>query len=81
MDQATPETKQVTVNGEELEVVSVPWFHCNINLSLDVELSKRIGKASTTLARLTKKVWKNKHITIPTKMDIYKACVLIANRE
>lgn len=46
------------------------------NLSLDQELDKRIGKASTTLSQLTKRVWKNQKLTTATKMEVYKACVL-----
>ena len=45
-------------------------------LSLDIELRKHIGKASTTLSKLTKRVWENKHLTIPTKINVYKACVI-----
>ncbi len=40
------------------------------------ELSTRIGKAATSLSRLTKKVWENYHLTNTTKMAVYKACVL-----
>ena len=46
------------------------------NLSLDTEISKRIGKAATTLARLSTNVWRSKHLTIKTKMSVYSACVL-----
>ena len=46
------------------------------NLSLDTELGKRIGKAATTLARLTGRVWENSRLTIHTKMAVYKACIL-----
>ena len=46
------------------------------NLNLDSELDKRIGKAASTMARLTNKVWKNPDLTLKTKMAVYKACVL-----
>ena len=46
------------------------------NLSLDKELDKRIGKATSTMARLTTKVWSNADLTLKTKMAVYKACVL-----
>ena len=46
------------------------------NLSLDSEISKRIGKAATTLGRLTTRVWENPKLTIPSKMAVYKACII-----
>lgn len=46
------------------------------NLSLDTELNRRIGKASTAMARLTKRVWENTMLTIKTKTQVYQACVL-----
>ena len=46
------------------------------NLSLDAEISKRTGKAATTLARLTTRVWENPKLTIPTKMAVYNACMI-----
>ena len=46
------------------------------SLSLDVELDKRIGKAATTLARLTTRVWSNLMLTEKTKMAVYNACVI-----
>lgn len=45
-------------------------------LSLDVELDKRIGKAATTLARLTARVWSNPMLTEKAKMAVYNACVI-----
>ena len=46
------------------------------NLSLDTELDKRIGKAATTLARLTSRVWTNPKLTEKTKIAVYNACVI-----
>ncbi|XP_053374907.1 uncharacterized protein LOC128547166 [Mercenaria mercenaria] len=54
-------------------------YLCSTNsniLSLDVEINKRIGKASTTLLKLTKRDLENKHLTTATKMKDYKACVI-----
>ena len=43
------------------------------NLSLEAGLNnKRIGRAATTLSKLTNRVW-NK-LTVRTKMQVYKAC-------
>lgn len=79
MSQATPDPPIIKVNGEELEVVHQFQYlgsTTSDTLSLDTEINKRIGKASSTLSKLTKRVWNNKHLTIPTKMNVYKACVL-----
>ena len=46
------------------------------NLSLDTEIENRVGKASTTFARLSKRVWTNPDLTVKTKMAVYSACVL-----
>ena len=46
------------------------------NLSIDSELSKRIGKAAMTLSRLTKRVWSNNKLSDHTKVNVYKACVI-----
>ena len=75
--QATSAPPCITVSGKELEVAH--QFQClgsttTVTLSLDVELSKCIDKALTTLSKLTKRVWENKHLTIPTKIN--KACVI-----
>ena len=43
-------------------------------LSLDVEIDNRIGKAATTLARLTTRVWTNPKLTVKTKIAVYNAC-------
>ena len=37
---------------------------------------KRIGKAATTISKLTKRVWSNKKLTENTKIQVYRACVL-----
>jgi len=49
-----------------------PWAD---SLSLDSDLNKRIGKASTTMARLTKRAWSNDMLTEHTKVQVCKACV------
>jgi hypothetical protein len=48
----------------------------NANTTLDTEISARLGKAASTFGRLTKRVWKNKHLSINTKVRVYEACVL-----
>ena len=46
------------------------------NLSLDNEIDKRIAKAASVMARLTKRVWSNNQLTSNTKFQVYQACVL-----
>ena len=79
MEKATPAQPCITVNEEELEVVHQFQYLGSTTtdtLLLDVELSKHIGKALITLSKLTKRVWENKHLTIPTKINVCKACVI-----
>ena len=69
----------ITIDGCQLEAVErFTYLGSNItnNLSLDSDLDVRIGKASTTMARLSKRVWSNKKLTINTKIAVYRACVL-----
>ena len=79
MRQATPVLPCITVSGKELEATHQFQYlgsTATDTLSLDVEFSKYIDKASTTLSKLTKRVWENKHLTIPTKINVYKACII-----
>ena len=79
MGQATPAQPLLKINGENLEVVHQFQYLGSTmtdTLSLDVEISKRIGLAFTTLSKLVKRVWENKHLKIPTKVNVYKACVI-----
>ena len=69
----------ITINDYELKVVhQFTYLGSTImdNLSLDPEINKRIGKAATTLACLTLRVWTNPKLTVKTKMAVYNACIL-----
>ena len=48
------------------------------NLSVDAGIDKRIGKASSTIARLTARVWTSPKLSMNTKMAVYnkKICVV-----
>lgn len=46
------------------------------NLSLDAKINKHIGKAATTLGRLTTRVWGNGKLSTSTKMAVYNACIV-----
>ena len=79
MGQATSAPPCITVSDEQLEVVHQFQYLGSTTtdtLSLDIELSKCIGKTLPTLSKLTKRVWENKHLTIPTKINVYKACII-----
>ena len=69
----------ISIGDHTLEVVEdFAYLGSTIssNLSLDAELSTRIGKAATAMARLTKRVWSNAMLSTNTKMRIYEACVV-----
>ena len=74
LDQDTPAPPIISIDDCELDVVhKFTYLGSTItdNLSLDAE----IGKAATTLARLTSRVWTNFKLTMTTKMAVYNACV------
>ena len=67
------------IDGITLEAVeNFTYLGSTVNnsLSLDVELDRRLGKASTVMARLSKRVWENNSLTKHTKVLVYQACVL-----
>ena len=79
MGQSTPAPPSIHINNQNLEAVhQFTYLGTTVTdtLSLDTEINIRIGKAATTLARLTKKVWENNQLTTKTKMAVYRACVL-----
>ena len=63
-----------TITNEVVQQFTYLGSTISDNLSLDAEISKRIGKAATTLGRLTTRAWENPKLTIPTKMAVYNAC-------
>ena len=78
LGQDTMELPAITIDDYELDVIEqFRYLGSTItnNLSLDTEIDKRIGKAATTLARLTSRVWTNPKLTVKTKMVVYNACV------
>ena len=79
MAQGTDNQPKNSVDNYELEAVnqfSYLGSTISSNISLDAEIDKRIGKAATTLARLTSRVWENPKLTIKTKIAVYNACVV-----
>ena len=72
---------QPKINVDNYEFKAVNHFTylgstISSNISLDAEIDKRVGKAATTLARLTSRVWENPKLTIKTKVAVYNACVV-----
>ena len=68
----------IYIDDHQLEVVhQFTYLGSTIsdNLSLDAEINKRIGKAATTLGRLTTRVWENQKLTTSTKVAVYNACI------
>ena len=79
LGQDIPAPPVITINDYKLKVVHhFTYLGSTItdNLSLDPEINKRIGKAATTLAHLTSRVWTNPKVTVKMKMAVYNACIL-----
>jgi len=79
MCQGTAIPSSIHIQDHQLEVVNQFTYlgsTATNNLSLDVELDRRIGKAASTLSKLSKKVWENNQLTSNTKIAVYKACVV-----
>ena len=79
MGQDIKEIPSLFIHNYKLEVVhEFVYLGSTItdNLFIDRELNKQIGKAATTLSRLTKRVWSNNKLSDHTKVNVYKACVI-----
>ena len=81
MAQDVDSPPKITILEHELEFLHdfvYRYFGSTISdtLTLDSELNRRIGKAATTISRLTKRVWSNKKLTEDNKIQVYRTCVL-----
>ncbi|XP_052673517.1 uncharacterized protein LOC128155711 [Crassostrea angulata] len=79
LSQNTSTAPAIAIDDYQLDVVhQFTYLGSTItdNLSLDVELDKRIGKATSTLAQLSKRVWTNPTLKTSTKMAVYNACII-----
>ena len=79
LGQDTEAPPVITIDDYELDdVCQFTYLGSTItdNLSLDAEIDKRIGKATSTLARLTARVWTSPKLSVKTKMAVYNACVI-----
>ena len=81
MSQDTEGPPTITINNYQLDVgKEFTYLSSTVteNLFMDSEISRRIGRATSTLARLSKRVFDNDKLTMNTKMTVYRACVLSA---
>ena len=79
MGQDTESPPAISINDHELDVIhDFVYLGSAISdtLSLDAELNRRNSKAATTTTRLTKKAWNNSKLTVHTKIQIYRGCVV-----
>ena len=79
LGQNTDAPPVITIDNYQLDAVQqFTYLGSTISddLTLDIEINQRIGKAATTLSRLTKRVWENSKLTVNTKMAVYNACVV-----
>nr|KAG5691627.1 hypothetical protein BaRGS_023798 [Batillaria attramentaria] len=77
--QDTDSPPDISIDNTHLEVVdSFTYLGSTISssLTLDTEISTRIGKAAAVMAKLRKRVWSNSQLTENTKLRVYKACIL-----
>ncbi|XP_045503538.1 uncharacterized protein LOC123700381 [Colias croceus] len=79
LSQGTPAGSTVSLNGTPIvEIDRFCYLGSTVsnNLSLDSEIDIRIGKAATMFGKLNEKVWRNKHLTVKTKMIVFQASIL-----
>ena len=79
LGQDTEAPPVITIDDYELDAVSqFTYLGSTItdNLSLEADIDKRIGKAGSTLASLTARVWSSPKLSVKTKMAVYNACVI-----
>ena len=80
MSQGNSSIPNFCIGDHMLEFVkNFVYLRTNINNNLDLEneINSRIEKASSTMARLSKKLWKNSFLPISTKMDEIKHAFLV----
>ena len=79
MGQDVSNTPNICIDDYTLDVVEEFTYlgsTISSNLSIDADITKRIGKAASVMARLSMRVWENTMLTTNTKMRVYQACVL-----
>ena len=79
LGQDTEAPPVITIDDYELDdVYQFTYLGSTItdNLSLDADINKRIGKAASTLACLTARVWTSPKLSVKTNMAVYNVCVI-----
>ena len=79
MGQEVSEAPAISIDDYTLEVVQEFTYvgsTITSNLSVNVEINKRIGKTAFVMSKLSKRVWENNTITENTKVRVYQACIL-----
>ena len=79
MSQDTESPPSIAINKYQLEVVKeFTYLGSTVtdNLDMGPELNRRIGRATSIVAMLSKRVWENHKLTTNTKMAVYRSCVL-----
>ena len=79
LGQDTEAPPVITIDDYELDAVcQFTYLGSTItdNLSLDAYINKRSGKAASTLARLTARVWTSSKMPIKTNVAVYNACII-----
>ena len=77
MGQDVRNAPSININEHTLEVVQDLGSTITSNLSTDVEINKRIGKASSAMSRMTSRAWEIGALTLNTKVQMYKAFVIL----
>ncbi|KAJ8375559.1 hypothetical protein SKAU_G00061390 [Synaphobranchus kaupii] len=78
MGQGVDSPPSITINNYKLEIVNQFMYlgsKISDNLLLDADINGRIGRATFTLARLTKQVWENSMLS-KHNISVYRACVI-----
>ena len=79
LGQDTETPPVITIDDYEPDVVcQFTYLGSTItdNLSLDAEIDKRIGKAASTLPRVSARVWTSPNQSVKTKAAVYEAGVI-----
>ena len=79
LGQGTNLPPEVKLGGKSLKTVDkFVYLGSTITstLSLDEELTSRIGKATVTLKNLVQRAWENDKLGIKTKVLLYQTCIL-----
>ena len=79
MTQGTDASSSLFIKDYGLETVN-SFIYLGSTLtsttSLDTEIGKRIGHAATNMSKLSQRVWENQKLTTPTKIAVYRACII-----